>query len=66
MAMCREITALYSVEKATTSAAVEKKRHSDRWSKHCITLYQRIDAETLGDKQGEVKVKALLNALVDT
>ena len=66
MAMCREITALYSVEKATTSAAVENKRHSDRWSKHCITLYQRIDAETLCDKQGEVKVKALLNALVDT
>ena len=66
MAMCREITALYSVEKATTSAAVEKKRQSDRWSKHCITLYQRIDAETLCDKQGEVKVKALLNALVDT
>ena len=66
MAICREITALYSVEKATTSAAVERKRHSDRWSKHCITLYQRIDAETLCDKQGELKVKALLNALVDT
>ena len=66
MAMCREITALYSFEKATTSAAVEKKRHSDRWSKHWIRLYQRIDAETLCDKQGEVKVKALLNALVDT
>ena len=66
MAMCREITALYSGKKATTSAALEKKRHSDQWSKHWITLYQRIDAETLGDKQGEVKVKALLNALVDT
>ena len=26
----------------------------------------KMDAETLGDKQGEVKVKALLNALVDT
>ena len=66
MAMCREITALYSVEKASTSAAFEKKRHSDQWSRHCITCYQRIDSETLGDKQGEVKVKALLNALVDT
>ena len=66
MAMCSEITALYSGKKATTSAAIERKRHSDRWSKHCITLYQRIDAETLCDKQGEVKVKALLNALVDT
>ena len=65
MAMCREITALYSGKKATTSEAVEKKRHSDQWSKHWITLYQRIDAETLGDKQGEVKVKTLLNALVD-
>ena len=66
MAMCREITALYSVEKATTSAAVEEKRHSDQWSRHCITLYQSIDAETLCDKQGEVKVKKLLNSLVDT
>jgi len=25
-----------------------------------------MDAETLGDKQGEVKGKALLNALADT
>ena len=49
MVMCRQITALYSGGKASTSAALEK-----------------MDAETLGDKQGEVKVKALLNALVDT
>ena len=66
MAMCKEITALYSGEKASTSTALEKKRHSGRWSRHCITRYQRIDAETLGDKQGEEKVKALLNVLLDT
>ena len=30
------------------------------------TRYQSMDAETLGDKQGKVKVKTLLNALVDT
>ena len=66
MAMCREIAALYSDEKASTSEAIKKKRHSDRWSRHCITRYQTIDAETVGDKQGEVKLKALLNALVET
>jgi len=33
-----------------------------RW----IRRYQMMDAEKLCDKQGEVKVKALLNALVDT
>ena len=32
--MFRQITALYSGEKASTSAALEKKRHSDRWSQH--------------------------------
>ena len=66
MAMCRQFTALYSGGKASTSAAREKKRHSDRRSRHWITRYQKMDAETLGDKRGEVKVKALLNALVDT
>ena len=30
MATCRQITALYSVGKASTSAALEKKRHGDR------------------------------------
>ena len=34
--------------------------------RHCITRYQKMDAETVVDKQGKVKVKALLNALVDT
>ena len=66
MAMCGQIIALYSGGKASTSAAREKKRHSDRRSRHCITRYQKMDAEKLGDKQGEVKVKALLNALVHT
>ena len=63
-AMCRQITALYSGGKANTSAAVEKKRHSDRWSRHCITRYQKMN-ETLGNKQRKAKVKALLNALDD-
>ena len=31
-----------------------------------MTRYQKKKAETLGDKQAEVKVKALLNGLVDT
>ena len=66
MPMCRQITALYFGENARTSAARQKKRHSDRRSRHCITRYQKMDAEILGDKQGEVKVKALLNALVHT
>ena len=66
MAICREITALYSGKKASRSAALEKQRDSDRWSRHCITRYQSMDAETLGDKQGKVKVSTLLNALVDT
>ena len=65
MAMCRQITALYSEGKASTSAALEKKRHSDRWSTHCITRYVKVD-ETLGNKQEKAKVKALFNALVDT
>ena len=65
MAMCTQITSLYSGGKASTSAALEKKRHSDRWSRHCITRYQKMD-ETLGNKQEEAKVKALLNKLVDT
>ena len=30
-----------------------------------MTRYQNMEAETLGDKQGKVKVKALLSALVD-
>jgi len=30
-----------------------------------MTRYRKIEAETLGDKQGEVKDNALLNALVD-
>ena len=31
-----------------------------------MTRWQKMEAETLGDKQGEVKAKALLNALDDT
>ena len=30
-----------------------------------MTHYQKMEADTLGDKQGKVKVKALFNALVD-
>ena len=58
-------TALYSGGKASTSAALEKKRQSDIWWRHCITRYQKMD-ETLGNEQGKAKVKPLLNALVDT
>ena len=64
-AMCRKITALYSGEKASTSAALEKKQHSDRWSRQWITRYQKMN-ETLGNKQQKAKVKAPLIALVDT
>jgi len=31
-----------------------------------MTRYQKKKAETLGDKQAEVKVNVLLDALVDT
>jgi len=31
-----------------------------------MTRYRKIETETLGDKQGKVKVNALLNAMVDT
>ena len=31
-----------------------------------MTRWQKMQAETLGDEQGRVKVKALLKTLIDT
>ena len=35
-------------------------------SRRDMTRYQKMEGQTLGDEQGKIKVKALLNALIDT
>lgn len=39
-----------------------RQRH---WSRLLIIRYQKMEAETLGNKNGKVKVNALLNSVLD-
>ena len=49
--------------KALVETLADKLSEIKAWLRSCMTRWQKIQAKTIGDTQGKVKTKALLQAL---